>query len=184
MKKTRDGFGELARAFGIGHCESEAAGQAMACHAVFLEKVRSPSESVLGKNRIAKTGFDEALDSFGVVGLHDDARCDANLFKIAIDNEADVAAFRIEEKGRVSKFRSTHRTDVAAADFVGGGTHDEELLVKKRNELEVGFGDRERNKSEVETAVEQTGNHLFSDTNSDANFGVGILFAEFAERAS
>ena len=69
MKKTSDRFGELARTLGIGHGEGEAAGKAVACHAVFLKKMRTPSESVLRKNRIPKTGFDEALNGLGVVGL-------------------------------------------------------------------------------------------------------------------
>ena len=104
MKEACDGFGEFARALGIGHGESEAASQTMARHAIFLKKVRAASESVLGKNRIAKAGFDKTFDGFGVVRFHDDARCDADFFKIAIDDQTDVAAFGIEQKWYVSKF--------------------------------------------------------------------------------
>jgi len=154
VKEACDGFGEFARALGIGHGESEAASQTMARHAIFLKKVRAASESVLGKNRIAKTRFDKSLDGFRVVRFHDHARRDADFFKIAIDDQADVAAFGIEEKRHVGEFRSAHRTYMAAADFVGGRAHDEQLFVKKRNEFEVGFRDGKRNKSEVEAAIE------------------------------
>ncbi len=156
----------------------------MACHAIFLKKVGTPSKGVLGKNRIAKAGFDKTFDGFGVVRFHDDARCDADFFKVAIDDPTNVTPFGIEKKWHISEFRSAHRTDVAAADLVGGRAHDEELFVKKRNELEVGFSDWQRNESEIETSVEQTGDHFFGYANSDANFGVRVLLAKLAQRTT
>jgi hypothetical protein len=139
---------------------------------------------VFRKNRITETGFDEALDGFGVVRFHDDVRRDAYLFEVAIDDEADVAALGIKKKGDASELGGAQRTDVAAADFVGGRTHDEKLFVEKWNDFEVGFRDGKGNEGEIEAAVEEASDHFFGDADSDADFGVGILFAKFSERAA
>lgn len=183
MQETCDGFGEFAWAIGVGHREGKAARQAMTRDAVFLEKMRTPAQSVLRKNRITKARFDEALDGFRVVRFHNHAGRDANFFKIAIDDEAHVAAFGIEKKRHVGEFGSAHRTYMAAADFVRGRSHDEEFFVKKGNELEVGVGDGKGNKCEIETAVENASDHFFSDTDGDPDFSIRVLLSEFTERA-
>jgi len=68
-------------------------GDAMAGDAKFLKEMRASAQGMLGKNGMAETGFDETLDGFGIVGFHDDARRDADLFEETINHETDVAAF-------------------------------------------------------------------------------------------
>ena len=184
MQKIRDGLSELPRTFGVCHGKREAASQAMARHAKFLEKMRTAAESVLRKDRMSEAGFDEALDGFRVVRLHNNAGRDAQLFEIAINDKTNVAALRVEEEWDAVEFRRAEDADVAAADFAGGRAHDEELFIKKRNELEVGFRYWKRDESEIKTAIEQACHHFFSDSDCDANFRVGKLLPEFAQRAA
>ncbi len=184
MKKAGDGFGEFPGTFGIGHGEGEAASEAMARNAKFLQEVRPAAKCVFGKNRIAETGFDEAFDGFGVVRFHDDVRRDANFLEVAIDDETDVAALWIEKEGNAGEFGGAQGTDMAAADFVGGRAHHEELFVEKWNDFEVSFRDGKGNESEIEAAVEEASDHFLGDADGDTDFGVGILLAKFSERAA
>src|SRR5438128_53612 len=143
--------------------------------------MRTSAQGMLGKNRMAKAGFDEPFDRFGVVSFHDDAGRNADFFEKAVDDQSDVAAFGIKEKGNIRELGSTKRADVTTPDFVGRGANDEKLFIEKRDELELGFRDGKRNESQIETAVEQTGDHFFGDADGDANFRVGKAFAKLAQ---
>ena len=184
MKKAGDGFGEFTGTFGIGRGQGEATSEAVARNAEFLEEVRAAAKRVFRKNRIAETGFDQALDGFGIVRFHHDVRRDADFLEIAIDDETHVAAFGVEKERNAGEFGGAERTDMAAADFVGGWAHDEELFVKKWNDFEVGFRDGKGDEGEIEAAVEEASDHFFGDADGDADFGVGILLAKFSEWAA
>src|SRR5207244_12361154 len=93
---------------------------------------------LIRKNRRAETGFDQALNGFGIVRFHHDMRREADFLEIAIDDETHVAAFGVEKERNAGEFGGAERTDMAAADFVGGWAHDEELFVDKWNDFGVG----------------------------------------------
>src|SRR5437660_9820391 len=68
-----------------------------------------------------------------------------------------------------------------AAHFVRGGANDQKLLIEKRNDLEAGFGNGERDKGQIEAAIEQAGNHLLGDANGHANLRVGKALSKLSE---
>ena len=81
----------------------------------------------------SKAGFHKPLDGLSVVGLHQNARGNANLFEKTINHQADVAAFWIEKKWNVGKVRSAQGGDASAADFIGGRANDKKFFIEKRN---------------------------------------------------
>ena len=156
----------------------------MAGDAELLEKMRAAAQGVLGKNGIAESGFNETLDGFGVAGFHDDAWGDADFGEKAVDDVAHVAGLWIEEERDIGELRGADGSNLAAANFVGGGADDEELLVEEGNDTELGLGDGKGDEGEVETAVKEAGDHFFGDADSDADFGVGKALAKLAERTA
>lgn len=109
--------------------------------AKLLKKVRTSAQGVLGENGVTKAGFDEALDGFRVVGFHDHAGSDAELFEEAVNDEAHVAALRIKKERLVGEIRGRQRGDVPAANVVGARSDDEELFVEKGKEAKLSFRD-------------------------------------------
>ena len=54
--------------------------------AKLLKEVRSSSQGVLGKYRIAESGFHEALDRFRVIRFHEHVRGDTELREKLVDD--------------------------------------------------------------------------------------------------
>jgi len=46
---------------------------------------------------------------------------------------------------------------MSTAGLAGRRPHDEEFFIKKRDKLEIGFGNGKRDERKIEAAVEQTG---------------------------
>src|SRR6266404_2225801 len=133
---------------------------------------------------MAEAGFHQALNGFRIISFHDHVRSHADLLKKTVDNQTHIAAPRIEQKGSAVQVRGAQRADMSAADFVCGGADNEQLLFKQGNDIEVVFGYRKGNESQVEAAVEQTGNHFLGHANGHADFRVGIAFAKLAQWAA
>src|SRR6266481_9715417 len=133
---------------------------------------------------MAEAGFHEALNGFRVIGLHDHVRSHADLLKKTVDNQAHIAAPRIEQKGSAVQVGGAQRADMSAADFVRRRADDEQLLFKQWNHIEIVLGHRKGNESQIEAAVEQAGNHFLGNADGHADFRVGIAFAKLAQWAA
>src|SRR6266850_260610 len=72
---------------------------------------------------------------------------------------------------------------MSAPPLVCRGAHNEQLFVKKRNEPEAGLRNRQRDKRQVEAAIEQAGNHFLRYANGHTNFRVGIALSQLSQRA-
>lgn len=138
MQERGDGLGEGAGVDAAGGGQGLVTGEAVAGDAVEVEEAGVAAEGELREDGPTEAGRHEALDGLGVVGLHDDARREANFVEEGVDFGAHVAAGRVEDEGDPRQFLGLDVGDVAAADGRRGGFQDEQFLFVKRGEARGG----------------------------------------------
>src|SRR5579864_7688464 len=140
------------------------------------------AKRVFGQHGVPETGLDQPLDRLGVIGFHDDSWGHPNFLEIAIDDLAQITAFRVEQEGNVGEIGGLEYSDVSTADSLVSVSQHQQFFFKERHNLEVLFRDRQGDQSKVEAAIVQSFNRLLSGIHGHTDFGLWILLSQLPER--
>src|ERR1017187_3389390 len=98
MNHSGDRLGQRSRVLGTRHGQRLPAHQAMTRHAEEFQETALPAQRELRQDRVAEAGLHQALDGFGIVGLHDHSGRNAEFAEKGVDAQPHVAPVRIKQK--------------------------------------------------------------------------------------
>src|SRR5580693_3572475 len=118
-----------------------------------MEEAGLPPQCMFRQNRVSESRLHQPLYRFGIVGFHEHSRCYLNFLEEAVDNQAHVASFWIQQERSFPEFGYRDRAHTPPAHAACRWTHHQQFLVKKRCNCQIHVWNWEGDQRQVETPL-------------------------------